>query len=142
MIPQTLESFYAELKRQANNADVYCWFDGGYGSRRDRDCYYAERIAGFRRIPVRTQTYAHDRRIPGVKFDYIWNRDKPDLAYVIAPDTRVPDYTTIFGAALELAIKAGMESLPMPTTSGKAGIEQIHHAILAYCDELVASNAV
>lgn len=108
-----------------------------YGERRAKDCYYAEKIIGFEAIPVGNKSDSLSDKYGSVQFTHIYNRPgaKPDLQYLIAPDTRVPNYTTNLGDALELAVKMEMKTLNIPTEHGNAGMQQITDQIISFASE-------
>ena len=133
LFPKSMDEFYTEMDRQhrAKGWTGYT-YNSEYGRMRDRDCYYAERIVGYQRLPIKPRTDSLTGHESAVPFNFIWNRptDKPDLAYVIAPDTRVPNYTTCLPDALELAILAGLKTIPVPSTFGRAGVQEMVDSII------------
>lgn len=131
-----IEDFYAECSRLTPYSAT---INANYGTVRARDCYYAERLDLFERISVKKRRY-QSHNTPLAEFDFIYNRPgtRKDLAYVIAPDTRVPNYTTSFEDCLELAIKIGLSSLPVPSTHGRWGLDEITGYIIEQCDDYIA----
>lgn len=135
-----LPAFYDEVARLLNAS----WgsdrgYNRGYGETRQRDAYYAVKIAGFEVIPVGRKLCSlcgHDAQ---AVYTHIYNRktSKPDLQYLIAPDTRVPNYTTSLDDSIELANIAGFNALKIPTWP-HYNVKQFYiDQILAACDAVI-----
>lgn len=134
-----IAAFYAECQRASRfPAEDYT----GYGKIRQRDCDYAEKIMGFQWMDLpttwRLSGWSGDKL---AQFSQILNKPGASLdgRYIIAPDTRVPNYTERLEDTLELAQAIGMTTLTVPVGSNRS--KQIIAEILAACDAWLESRS-
>lgn len=114
MIPENIEQFYK------HNPE--------YARRRQRDCDIAEGLGLFEKVKlnnIKSEASGRTDILP-LQYDCFYNRvgAAKDLAYVISPDARVPNYTTSLGDALEIAILKNIKHLPV-TAIGGQGIQNM-----------------
>lgn len=112
MIPDSIKDFYSH--------------DPGYAAARQLDCDLAVKYGLFEKVPLAKTKFRESgfTDIPSLPYNWFYNRINaaPDLAYVISPDARVPNYSTNLADALEIAIARGIASLPV-TAKGEDGIK-------------------
>lgn len=107
-IPATLEEFYL--------GSLY----SAYAKSRDLDCYYAEKICGYEKVPLKTTHRALSGYANGITLEFNWIYNKKgealNLNSIAFPDSRVPNYTTSFNDCIEIAKLLHLPSLPIDTT--------------------------
>lgn len=136
-----IKSFYDEVYRQL---DVNKWSTlhySSYGNEREKDCYYAVKIMGFQIINVGNKKFKTHIDTVQVPYYQIYNRPNAnlDLQYLVAPDTRVPNYTTSVDDVIELANKIGIFSFPIPKWPSQNVRKQFINYILNSCDEAIGN---
>lgn len=105
MKPRNLEEFYP---------------DRWYGKERDRDCYYAINLGIFEKIKLNSLKNRESGivGIPTLQYNWFYNRKGtlPELAGVIGPDVRVPNYSTSLDDLIEIGKLLKLENLPLAKT--------------------------
>lgn len=113
---------------------AYYSFDPDYAAQRQRDCDIAVKYGLYEKIDLPNTRYRQSglTDIPALAYNWFYNPvgKPPDLAYVISPDARVPNYSTVLSDALEIAMLRGITSVPV-TASGSKGMQAMVDYILA-----------
>ena len=137
-----LPAFYTEIARLLKaKYDYDRGYNKEYGERRQKDSHYAVNIVGFEAISVGNKTCGIVGSDAPVPYTHIYNRKgaKPDLQYLIAPDTRVPNYSTSLSDSIELANIIGLKILNIPKWPCDAK-DNFLGQILAACDAVIGSE--
>lgn len=117
-------SFYSECQRLTQYKAYVFW---EYGKQRQIDCDLAVKHGLFERVELPKPKVFQEGTEKLAQFDFIYNRvgNPLDGANVIAPDTRVPNYSTQLEDALEIAIVSEMKTLRVPDVGGREGIDDL-----------------
>lgn len=130
MKPTSIEDFYNDCQRRTK-FDAFRYDE--YGRQRKKDCNAAEAIGLYRKVKLSHPVTFQNGTEHLAKFDWIYNPpDSPlDARCIVAPDTRVPNYSTCIRDALALAIKLGLKTLPVPSVPGSAGEQELCNYIIS-----------
>lgn len=134
--------FYQQVHNQLKANKWATLHYSTYGVDRQLDCYYAFHIADFEIINVGNKKFKTHIDTVQVPYTQIYNRKNslPDLQYLIAPDTRVPNYTTSLDQAIELANIIGITEFKVPKWPKNDVCGIFISQILASCDEIIAKK--
>lgn len=133
-----------EISNNWDNLTSQKWLQ--YAVERARDCHYAVMLGGFERISVGDKIGKGDRE--GVSYSHIYSGigNNPDLQYLIAPDTRVPNYVTTLGDALTLVSAIGLRALNVENltsyTSGWRSVQELTNQIILACDVFLEGKKI